>query len=107
MHEFTHAFGYPHKCGYYGWPQPPEFSCAMNYFLTWLYDVGDKEAAAVRDRYLQRAPVLEAPVRCSRGQPRGQPGHLELDMTDRPTELTLRIQASHHVPRGVLRCSSR
>jgi hypothetical protein len=43
VHEFTHAFGYPHKCGYYGWPQPPEFSCAMNYFLTWLYEVGTRK----------------------------------------------------------------
>jgi len=42
VHEFTHAFGYPHKCGYYGWPQPPEFSCSMNYFLTWLYQVGTR-----------------------------------------------------------------
>ncbi|HXJ21347.1 MAG TPA: OmpA family protein [Polyangia bacterium] len=43
VHEFTHAFGYPHKCGYYGWPQPPEFSCSMNYFLTWIYKVGTRE----------------------------------------------------------------
>jgi OmpA family len=43
VHEFTHAFGYPHKCGYFGWPQPPEFSCSMNYFLTWLYKIGTRE----------------------------------------------------------------
>ena len=43
VHEFTHAFGYPHKCGYFGWPQPPHFSCAMNYFLTWIYDIGTRD----------------------------------------------------------------
>jgi hypothetical protein len=43
VHEFTHAFGYPHKCGYYGWPQPPSYTCAMNYFLTWLYEIGTRK----------------------------------------------------------------
>ena len=43
VHEFTHAFGYPHKCGYYGWPRPPEHSCSMNYFLTWLYEIGTRK----------------------------------------------------------------
>jgi hypothetical protein len=43
VHEFTHAFGYPHKCGYYGWPRPPSFSCAMNYFLTWLYTIATRK----------------------------------------------------------------
>jgi hypothetical protein len=43
VHEFTHAFGYPHKCGYYGWPMPPSFSCAMNYFSTWLYKIGTRK----------------------------------------------------------------
>jgi hypothetical protein len=43
VHEFTHAFGYPHKCGYYGWPQPPKFSCSMNYYSTWLYRIGTRQ----------------------------------------------------------------
>jgi hypothetical protein len=43
VHEFTHAFGYPHKCGYYGWPRPPSFSCSMNYFSTWLYKIGTRK----------------------------------------------------------------
>jgi hypothetical protein len=42
VHEFTHAFGYPHKCGYYGWPKPPSFSCSMNYDTTWLYKIGTR-----------------------------------------------------------------
>lgn len=37
VHEFAHAFGYPHKCGYYSWEDPPKKTCSMNYFSTWLY----------------------------------------------------------------------
>lgn len=37
VHEFGHAFGFPHKCGYYTWQDPAEYSCAMNYTRTWLY----------------------------------------------------------------------
>ncbi len=75
VHEFTHAFGYPHKCGYYGWPRPLSFSCAMNYFLTWLYAVGTrnlqrfvygesgahlcaKHLAGVREVHLEDNPAI-------------------------------------------------
>lgn len=75
VHEFTHAFGYPHKCGYYGWPQPPSFSCSMNYFLTWIYDIGtrnlhrfefgtegpnlcSKHLAGVREVHLEENPAM-------------------------------------------------
>lgn len=36
VHEFLHAFGMPHKCGYWDWRTPREKSCCMNYFNTWL-----------------------------------------------------------------------
>ena len=75
VHEFTHAFGYPHKCGYYAWPQPPAESCAMNYFLSWLYVIGSrrldrfklgekspnlcaKHLAGVREVHLEDNPVM-------------------------------------------------
>jgi hypothetical protein len=38
VHELTHAFGFPHKCGYYALDSPAEKSCAMNYSNTWLYE---------------------------------------------------------------------
>jgi hypothetical protein len=38
VHEFLHAFGMPHKCGYFNWRTPREKSCCMNYSLTWLVD---------------------------------------------------------------------
>ncbi len=41
-HELGHAFGFPHKCGYYTWQDPPSFSCCMNYFNTWLYEPGTR-----------------------------------------------------------------
>ena len=69
---------------------------------------GDTEAAAVRDRYLQRAPVLEAPVGCSRGQPRGQPGHMELDMRSAGSSNDVRRERSApgqaQILRGGTRC---
>lgn len=37
VHEFTHAFGLPHKCGFATYEDPADNSCAMNYFNTWLY----------------------------------------------------------------------
>jgi hypothetical protein len=37
-HEFTHAFGMPHKCGNWNWRTPRQHSCSMNYFDTWLDD---------------------------------------------------------------------
>jgi hypothetical protein len=36
VHEFLHAFGMPHKCGYWDWRTPRQHSCCMNYFNTWL-----------------------------------------------------------------------
>ena len=39
VHELTHAFGFPHKCGYYTFENPAAKSCAMNYYNTWLYEV--------------------------------------------------------------------
>jgi hypothetical protein len=38
VHEFLHAFGMPHKCGYWDWRTPRVHSCCMNYFDTWLVD---------------------------------------------------------------------
>ncbi|MEX1363335.1 MAG: OmpA family protein [Nannocystaceae bacterium] len=42
VHELGHAFGFPHKCGYYDWQDPPSTSCCMNYFNTWLYAPGTR-----------------------------------------------------------------
>jgi hypothetical protein len=75
VHEFTHAFGYPHKCGFYAWPQPPGETCTMNYFLTWLYGIGSrrldrfkfgnksahlcaKHLAGVREVHLEDNPAI-------------------------------------------------
>ena len=41
IHEFMHAHGMPHKCGYWDWRtprQPDGKTCCMNYFNTWLID---------------------------------------------------------------------
>ena len=42
VHEFVHAFGMPHKCGYWNWKTPrtsPDGkTCCMNYDNTWLID---------------------------------------------------------------------
>lgn len=35
-HEFAHAFGMPHKCGYWDHRTPREESCCMNYSNHWL-----------------------------------------------------------------------
>lgn len=43
VHEIGHAFGFPHKCGYYTWEDPPANSCAMNYTITWLYAPGTRQ----------------------------------------------------------------
>jgi len=40
VHEFTHAFGMPHKCGNWDWRTPREHSCCMNYYNTWLVGPG-------------------------------------------------------------------
>jgi hypothetical protein len=42
VHEIGHAFGFPHKCGYTTWEDPPTRSCAMNYTITWLYTPGTR-----------------------------------------------------------------
>jgi len=39
VHEFAHAFGFPHKCGYYTFESPPKKGCSMNYGNTWVYAV--------------------------------------------------------------------
>ena len=41
VHEFVHAFGMPHKCGFWNWKTPrlPDGkTCCMNYDDTWLID---------------------------------------------------------------------
>jgi hypothetical protein len=40
IHEFGHAFGLPHRCGYHNWRDPPGESCTMNYQNNWLHDPG-------------------------------------------------------------------
>jgi len=75
VHELTHAFGFPHQCGFYAWPDPPTYSCAMNYFTTWLYAAGTrhlqrfelgiwgghlcpKHLAGVREVHLEDNPAM-------------------------------------------------
>lgn len=40
VHEFGHAFGFPHKCGYYAARNESKQSCTMNYFNTWVFAEG-------------------------------------------------------------------
>lgn len=40
VHEFGHAFGFPHKCGYYAARNETKQSCTMNYFNTWIFAEG-------------------------------------------------------------------
>lgn len=40
VHEFGHAFGFPHKCGHYAARNEGRQSCAMNYFNTWIFAEG-------------------------------------------------------------------
>ncbi|HET6584285.1 MAG TPA: peptidoglycan-binding protein, partial [Nannocystaceae bacterium] len=42
-HEIGHAYGFPHKCGYNTWEDPPTTSCTMNYSVTWLYEPGTRD----------------------------------------------------------------
>jgi len=42
VHEFTHAFGMPHKCGNFDWRTPRKTTCCMNYFNTWMLDKTNK-----------------------------------------------------------------
>jgi hypothetical protein len=48
-HEFGHAFGFPHKCGYFAAERSPLKSCTMNYTDTWPYKVGTQRDPAARD----------------------------------------------------------
>lgn len=38
VHELVHAFGMPHKCGYYDYRTPREKTCCMNYSPNWMLD---------------------------------------------------------------------
>jgi hypothetical protein len=40
VHEFIHAFGMPHKCGYWDYRTPRQKSCVMNYSNTALINPG-------------------------------------------------------------------
>lgn len=42
VHEFGHAFGFPHKCGYHSFEDPAETACCMNYSIMWLYAPGTR-----------------------------------------------------------------
>jgi hypothetical protein len=37
-HELVHAFGLPHKCGYYDYRTPRDKTCPMNYSPNWMID---------------------------------------------------------------------
>ncbi|WP_437784856.1 hypothetical protein [Sorangium sp. So ce1097] len=38
VHELTHAFGMPHKCGYFDYRTPRRTTCCMNYRSHWMID---------------------------------------------------------------------
>jgi hypothetical protein len=38
VHELTHAFGMPHKCGYFDFRTPRRTTCCMNYQPNWMVD---------------------------------------------------------------------
>lgn len=38
VHELAHAFGMPHKCGYFDYRTPRRRTCAMNYRSHWMID---------------------------------------------------------------------
>jgi hypothetical protein len=38
VHELTHAFGMPHKCGYFDFRTPRAKTCCMNYSPNWMVD---------------------------------------------------------------------
>ncbi|WP_437281772.1 hypothetical protein WME90_14835 [Sorangium sp. So ce375] len=38
VHELTHAFGMPHKCGYFDYRSPRQTTCCMNYRSHWMVD---------------------------------------------------------------------
>lgn len=42
-HEFAHAFGMPHKCGFWDFRTPRVESCCMNYFSHWLLVPGSTQ----------------------------------------------------------------
>ena len=44
------------------WPTTASFSCSMNYFLTWLYEIGTRKLQRFVFGDVERAPVLEAPL---------------------------------------------
>src|SRR5262249_43045973 len=48
-HEFGHAFGYPHKCGYHTFEKPEGTSCCMNYFHSWLFKLGTHKDPDARE----------------------------------------------------------
>lgn len=56
VHEFTHAFGFPHKCGYYTFEKPAKSSCCMNYYNTWVYaeETGSTYTVRAGDGGLQK-----------------------------------------------------
>ena len=48
-HELGHAFGFPHKCGYYTFEKPADPKCTMNYFHNWTYKLGTHLNPAARE----------------------------------------------------------
>ena len=38
VHELVHAFGMPHKCGYFDYRTPRRYTCCMNYDPNWMID---------------------------------------------------------------------
>lgn len=49
-HEFVHAFGMPHKCGYYDYLTPRDRTCHLNYWNNWMLDTARQLIAGSDDR---------------------------------------------------------
>ncbi|MGK3994728.1 hypothetical protein [Sorangium sp. So ce1024] len=42
VHELTHAFGMPHKCGFFDYRAPRRTTCCMNYRTHWMIDADEQ-----------------------------------------------------------------
>ena len=50
VHELVHAFGMPHKCGYFDYKNPRKHTCYMNYSPNWMMDSNQQLIAGSSQR---------------------------------------------------------
>ena len=89
VHEFGHAFGFPHKCGYYTYEEPATRSCSMNYSNSWLFELdsgnqytvqsGDTLASIARAHRLRHWYLIyEHPRNAAFREKRPNPGRIKV-----------------------------